>query len=62
MPEQTKTAMPAMPRLAVCCLCKTKDTVGYGNNPSPFKNKGKCCDECNLTKVLPARMFGLRFK
>ena len=59
MPEQTKTAMP---RLAVCCLCKTKDTVGYGNNPSPFKNKGKCCDECNLTKVLPARMFGLRFK
>ena len=53
MPKHT-----VMPCLAVCCLCKKKDTVGYGNNPFPLKKKGKCCDECNSTKVIPARIFG----
>ena len=44
-----------------CCLCGIK-FVGYGNNPYPVdKNpEHRCCDKCNFTKVIPARM--LEFK
>lgn len=42
-----------------CVICK-KDFVGWGNNPSPVKNNGECCDDCNLNKVVPARMVLLR--
>ena len=38
-----------------CVLCK-KEVKGYGNNPSPLSEKGSCCDECNITKVIPARL------
>ncbi len=45
----------------VCCLCKNKcmgwgDNNEYGNNPAPLKHKGECCDTCNDTKVIPARI------
>ena len=40
----------------VCCLCETKFFNSYGNNPAPLKNTGECCDECNKTKVIPARL------
>lgn len=30
----------------VCCICG-KTFVGYGNNPYPIKNEGRCCDSCN---------------
>ena len=39
----------------VCCICG-KDFQGFGNNPWPIKNDGECCDECNATEVLPARL------
>lgn len=46
-----------------CCLCGKHigwDEEGiYGNNPYPLKEKGQCCDECNSTKVIPARRVGL---
>lgn len=29
-----------------CCICG-KECCGYGNNPWPIKDSGKCCDECN---------------
>lgn len=41
-----------------CCLCG-KDSEGFGNNPDPLPSKNEsdeCCDECNSTKVIPARM------
>jgi hypothetical protein len=41
-----------------CCLCGNAIKT-YGNNPAPLKTKSKddvCCDECNLTKVIPARL------
>lgn len=38
-----------------CCICG-KEFIGYGNNPSPVKEKGKCCDECNSTVVVPTRL------
>lgn len=37
-----------------CILCE-KEIVGYGNNAEPLK-KGKCCNECNATKVIPVRI------
>lgn len=44
-----------------CCLCG-KDIDGYGNNPFPLKEKGKCCSECNMKYVLPARIALLFIK
>jgi len=38
-----------------CCICK-KDFYGEGNNPDPVMKSGRCCNECNFTKVLPARL------
>ena len=42
----------------VCCICGKK-FEGYGNNPSPVKEEGECCDNCNLEQVIPARLIGL---
>jgi len=44
-----------------CCLCG-KDTKGFGNNPDPLpslNDSDECCDECNATKVIPARLSAL---
>lgn len=38
-----------------CAFCG-KEIIGYGNNPSPFTNKGEVCDECNSRYVIPARL------
>ena len=27
-----------------------------GNNPSPVKERGRCCDKCNLEVVIPHRI------
>jgi len=37
-----------------CVICKKK-VIGFGNNAQPVK-KGKCCDTCNLMKVIPQRL------
>ena len=34
-----------------CVLCHETST-GFGNNPSPIKEKGRACDKCNLTVIL----------
>ena len=39
----------------VCCICG-EELDGYGNNPEPYKQSGKCCDACNLKFVIPARL------
>lgn len=38
----------------VCSICG-KEIEGFGNNAEPI-NHGKCCDECNATVVIPARL------
>ena len=38
-----------------CILCG-KEFKGYGNNPAPLKKEGVACNECNLNKVIPARL------
>lgn len=34
-----------------CCLCGNI-SYGYGNDPYPIKNVGRCCDQCNKIVVL----------
>lgn len=39
-----------------CSLCG-KPYYGWGNNPEPLKKMHqRCCNECNMTKVIPERM------
>lgn len=38
-----------------CCICG-EPIQGYGNNPRPVKEEGRCCDACNLKFVIPARI------
>ena len=39
-----------------CVICK-QDIKEHGNNAQPVA-EGQCCDECNATKVIPARLRG----
>ena len=41
-----------------CVICGIK-IEGYGNNAEPVI-KGTCCDDCNIKKVMPARLYGVR--
>lgn len=43
----------------ICCICG-KEFNNYGNNPYPVKNEGRCCDECNMKYVIPARVQKLK--
>ena len=38
-----------------CVICG-EDFEGYGNDPAPVTEKGRCCDACNLKFVIPARL------
>lgn len=42
-----------------CCFCG-RPFYGYGNNAEPVIENGVCCDECNLKKVIPARIKQLK--
>ena len=39
-----------------CVICKKKNIPGPGNNPSPVKEEGICCDTCNYDYVIPQRL------
>lgn len=43
-----------------CCLCGYAGT-GHGNNPQPLSQNDadRCCDMCNMTRVVPARIARL---
>jgi hypothetical protein len=38
-----------------CVLCGKKFSE-YGNNPWPLARKGQCCNVCDTTAVVPARI------
>lgn len=42
----------------ICCLCGKECENEYGNNPYPIdKDKThRCCNKCNLEKVIPRRI------
>lgn len=37
-----------------CIICG-EPIEGYGNNPAPVANEGRCCDVCNFRYVIPQR-------
>lgn len=42
-----------------CVICGAVLPKGdYGNNPEPIKpfSSGVCCNECNMSQVIPARL------
>ena len=41
----------------VCCICGKK-FIGWGNDPWPvvIDKDAECCDECNMSVVLAARI------
>jgi len=41
----------------LCVLCKNDINDPYGHNPAPLKDKGRCCEPCNTTLVVPMRVF-----
>ena len=41
----------------LCCFSDCNAFIRFfGNNPAPLKKRGKCCDDCNQSKVIPQRM------
>lgn len=42
-----------------CCFCKKIIEDGFGNNTSPLRVTGRCCDECNKNVVIPYRILML---
>jgi hypothetical protein len=48
-----------------CCLCKKQIPIvrgwKFGNNAQPLK-EGRCCDDCNVKKVIPARLKQAGYK
>jgi DNA-directed RNA polymerase subunit RPC12/RpoP len=43
-------------RKYTCVLCGGR-FEGWGNNPAPITNRGRCCDECNWRIVIPIRLL-----
>ena len=45
----------------ICCICGQEFT-GYRNNPYPINSDedARCCDICNDTAVIPARLEELQ--
>lgn len=40
-----------------CVICRGT-FKGWGNNPYPIKQEGRCCDQCNQDVVVRARLNG----
>ncbi len=34
-----------------CCFCGGR-FIGEGNDPSPLKEEGRCCDDCNIDVII----------
>lgn len=41
-----------------CVICKGTFN-GWGNNPYPIRQDGRCCDQCNQDVVVRARLNGI---
>lgn len=42
----------------ICCFCGKECENEFGNNPYPANKDedARCCDDCNTTVVIPARL------
>ena len=67
--EKIKTSTQNDSWVGECVLCGMEIPPEYdpsgkpfwygGHNPQPLSNEGRCCDVCNHTKVIPARLRGM---
>jgi hypothetical protein len=49
------------PKTGPCSLCGAR-YEDYGHNPEPLRKlTERCCEECNETRVIPARRARLGF-
>lgn len=48
--------MNKSPITTKCVICGNP-FYGFGNDPAPIKYIGRCCDDCNLLIVVPARYY-----
>lgn len=39
----------------ICVFCNDK-FFDFGNNPSPIKCKGRCCNQCNWSVIIKKRL------
>ena len=54
--------MPKNEEKHICCICH-KEFTGWGNNPDPYPaedGNDRCCDNCNMNFVIPARIEELK--
>jgi len=42
----------------ICVLCGSLFD-GYGHNPAPLADENRCCDACNISLVIPARLTAI---
>ena len=43
-----------------CVICNV-NIKDFGHNPDPINGgKGRCCDKCNISYVIPARIYSMR--
>lgn len=51
-----------MEKTLICCLCGEEILDPYGHNPYPLATnpEDRCCETCNDTKVIPARIANIR--
>ena len=45
-----------MSKKITCCICAVKMMEEDSNSAYPINEVGRCCDECNYMKVIPARL------
>ena len=48
-------------KVTKCCLCGMP-IEGWGNNPAPIRERGRCCDDCNSNIIIPLRILALTRK
>ena len=57
----TRYSSEHIPKVGQCCLCQ-QPYEQYGNNPWPLvpdDDISRCCNDCNITKVVPARLLSI---
>ena len=43
-----------------CVIC-SNNIKDFGHNPDPInEGKGRCCNDCNINYVIPARLLSMR--
>lgn len=43
-------------KMVLCCFCAKEIPYRESHNPRPAYENGRCCRECNMKIVIPARL------